>query len=399
MNDRTNVVDMLRQRRPIAHSRAQSAPPGVDTASLPRVGARPAVAASPSLDRDGEDAGQLDGISRLVDGFYAGLLGQCPVSEPLGLLRQRLRATRAIIVIRTGHDGEPLLMSSEADGIALAPGTDRFALNDAGNRVTGADTCLAGGTVCSLRAFRDRDQLPFDDRDRRLCESLVPHLRRALGLRIQIDSSESERALYSRVVNRLLVGVLILDERGQVTCATPMAQALLASQDGVKLIAGRPHAWSPAQDRELQQLIRETIGHFSAGACAAGVAMSLRRPSGARDLGLVVHGLAECDRSTGRPRAAAAIFLRDPERSVEVENNVLQQLFDLTPAEAEVARRLAEGLSLEEAAVSLKIRHNTARAHLRSIFAKSGITRQSDLVRILLNSAAVLGFGASLAVQ
>ena len=53
--------------------------------------------------------------------------------------------------------------------------------------------------------------------------------------------------------------------------------------------------------------------------------------------------------------------------------------------------RLAAGLSLEDAASSLDISRNTARAHLRSIFSKSGITRQTELVRLMLNSAVVLG--------
>ena len=52
---------------------------------------------------------------------------------------------------------------------------------------------------------------------------------------------------------------------------------------------------------------------------------------------------------------------------------------------------LANGLSLEEAAEVLNIRRNTARAHLRSIFSKTGVRRQTELVRIMLNSVVALG--------
>ena len=45
---------------------------------------------------------------------------------------------------------------------------------------------------------------------------------------------------------------------------------------------------------------------------------------------------------------------------------------------------------LEEAAEALNIRRNTARAHLRSIFSKTGVRRQTELVRIMLNSVAAL---------
>ena len=51
------------------------------------------------------------------------------------------------------------------------------------------------------------------------------------------------------------------------------------------------------------------------------------------------------------------------------------------------------GLSLDEAAEKLGIKRNTVRAHLRAIFSKAGVTRQSELVRILLNG--VLGLSSS----
>ena len=69
----------------------------------------------------------------------------------------------------------------------------------------------------------------------------------------------------------------------------------------------------------------------------------------------------------------------------------VRKLFDLTRKEAELAMCLTNGRSLREAAVDLGITLNTARAHLRSIFAKTGIDRQARLVRAILRSVAALG--------
>jgi DNA-binding CsgD family transcriptional regulator len=52
---------------------------------------------------------------------------------------------------------------------------------------------------------------------------------------------------------------------------------------------------------------------------------------------------------------------------------------------------LGDGLTLDEAAHALSISRNTARAHLRSIFAKTGVTRQTMLVRLIVTSLAQLG--------
>jgi DNA-binding CsgD family transcriptional regulator len=85
-----------------------------------------------------------------------------------------------------------------------------------------------------------------------------------------------------------------------------------------------------------------------------------------------------------------AIFLRDTEGRVDPPVRLAQELFHLTPAETALAIQLANGLSLEDASEVLNIRRNTARAHLRSIFSKTGVRRQTELVRIFLNSVAWL---------
>ena len=62
---------------------------------------------------------------------------------------------------------------------------------------------------------------------------------------------------------------------------------------------------------------------------------------------------------------------------------LLRRLFDLTPAESRLARKLARGDSLEEVAQSLDVKMTTARSQLAAIFAKTGTCRQAQLVAIL----------------
>ena len=87
------------------------------------------------------------------------------------------------------------------------------------------------------------------------------------------------------------------------------------------------------------------------------------------------------------------VYIRDAVGKSQASNEVAKKLFGLTPAETALSIQLANGLSLEEAAEALNIRRNTARAHLRAIFSKTGVRRQTELVRIFLNSVAALGQG------
>ncbi|MNR02788.1 Bacterial regulatory protein, luxR family [compost metagenome] len=120
-------------------------------------------------------------------------------------------------------------------------------------------------------------------------------------------------------------------------------------------------------------------------------AMSVARPSGQVNLGLVVEAIPSLDWGEGKGKPAAVVYIRDAVGKSMASEVVTKQLFNLTRAETALAMELANGLSLEEAAEVLNVRRNTARAHLRSIFSKTGVRRQTELVRILLNSVVALG--------
>lgn len=65
-------------------------------------------------------------------------------------------------------------------------------------------------------------------------------------------------------------------------------------------------------------------------------------------------------------------------------------IFGLSPAQCRVAALVAEGMSLKEIALEMRITQNTARTHLNRIFDKVGVRTQPALVKILLSTAAPL---------
>ena len=64
----------------------------------------------------------------------------------------------------------------------------------------------------------------------------------------------------------------------------------------------------------------------------------------------------------------------------------LRLKFGLTRREAALAILLSRGLTLGQAATDLGISEQTARAYLRQIFQKAGVSRQADLVRQVFGS-------------
>jgi len=81
--------------------------------------------------------------------------------------------------------------------------------------------------------------------------------------------------------------------------------------------------------------------------------------------------------------AQAVIVLVDPRAKVTTPEAGLRQAFRLTQAEARLASRLAAGEALNDVCDRLGIAKETGRNQLKSIFAKTGVNRQAELVLLM----------------
>ena len=371
----------------------------------------------------------LETYSELVGAVYDGLLESIPWQKCMLRMRTEFAANYVTMILRSPRAGDHGLMINVGDTTTEGlisynshfyamdpfvglPSDKMVTINEIVDeerwvampfyqeflypvnvhRLMGADIVLEDGGECRLRVCRPRDVPDFSARDKALCSMLLPHFKRALTLHGKLDLVESERKLYAGAMDRLMVGTVMLDQHGRVLQTNRQADAILEAGDGIRIVSNMPHATHAADNRELQKLVKAALGRHGNQKTATVVdAISVVRNSGKRNLGVVVHSVAPSEWSEGKIRPAAIIYIRDPEHKAEAPQEIVRQLFNFTPAEANLAMQLANGLSLEDAAIELGIRRNTARAHLRAIFSKTDVTRQTELVRILLNSVATMG--------
>lgn len=80
------------------------------------------------------------------------------------------------------------------------------------------------------------------------------------------------------------------------------------------------------------------------------------------------------------------IILVDPAKQRPPAIDDLMDLFDLTRSEAKLTQKLAEGLALDQAAELVGISHSSARTYLKTIFSKTGVNRQPQLMKTVLSS-------------
>lgn len=372
----------------------------------------------------------LTEFSELLAQLYAGTLDEVPWQSFLATARRLLDADTIILLLRrpSGEDRGVILGDSSSPGFETGQGPyidgfyaqdpfvnlpvdevvtldeyigTRMLLNSEFYRVclepfdifhiVGVDMVLEDGTKASLRATRSRGAPAFTRREKDLCRLLTPHLKRAISIHARIERIESERTLFAGAMTQLALATIILDESGDILHTNPIADELLAEADGLRRIDGRLSISRSADNLHLRELITAAITAQRQGESSIAQAMSIARPSGRAPLGLVVRPVPAREWAEGQRAPCVGIFVSNPEQHASAPKERLIELFGLTPAESGLAIALANGLNLDEAAAELEISRNTGRAHLRSIFAKTGVTQQAKLVRLILQSVANLG--------
>jgi DNA-binding CsgD family transcriptional regulator len=375
----------------------------------------------------GIDLGKVD---PLIGALYDGPMQSPPWSTALPLMRDCLRAKHVTLMLRppspdssgvminTGPVTTQGVESYETHFFALDP----FVRLKEGEVVTaeeligkswlsspvyveylkpldirhllGSDIYTEEGIECRLRVTRSHDAKPFTAEDKALLRYLLPHLKRSIQLHARLDFLECERQLFAGTVNRMLLGMISFDQNGTILETNQEARRILTDKDGITLSGNNLVVHGSTEGRELQRMIKQALAPAPGGVQGPGVveALAVTRPSGRSKLGVLVKAIPIGQWSESRHRPAAVVFLRDPEsNAVQPSHELVRRLFELTRMEATLALLLAEGHTLDEAAEKMNVRRNTARTHLRSIFCKTGVTRQTMLVRLLLNSVITLG--------
>lgn len=136
------------------------------------------------------------------------------------------------------------------------------------------------------------------------------------------------------------------------------------------------------------QLLVEALGQL--GGPQATSVRSIPIPASAGADALIAH-LVPVRRAANDvfARAAGLLMITSVTRPELPMADVLTGLFDLTPAEARVARGVASALGVDEMAAAYGLSRETVRTQLKSVMAKTGTSRQAELALLLSGASGV----------
>ena len=179
------------------------------------------------------------------------------------------------------------------------------------------------------------------------------------------------------------IGIIQLDGRGRIVAATDTALNFLRRGDCLFDRNRSLHARSAPENAVLQQLLVGALPPRGEG----GVGGSLKVKGSGVVPGLMVHISPVRADKTGfcAYRIAALVLLAEPASPLRINPAMLRTALGLTPAESRVAAQLAEGKTVRDIASTMTRSENTIRWHLRRIYDKHGISREVELVLLVLS--------------
>jgi DNA-binding CsgD family transcriptional regulator len=201
-----------------------------------------------------------------------------------------------------------------------------------------------------------------------------------MQLRFLLERNREQEKLALDALDQLAAGVLILDSQARVVFANTAAREIATAQD-VLVLAERTVR---CQQREQSEALRRLVGSAITGGPGGSLLLSAparRLPVSALVTPLI--GTLAVSLAAQGLQGAAAVFLSDPERHAATLAEHLHAIYKLSPTEARVAWLIARSFSIRDAAKSLGIAPETVRTHLKHIYVKTGVNRQSALACLL----------------
>jgi DNA-binding CsgD family transcriptional regulator len=247
--------------------------------------------------------------------------------------------------------------------------------------------------VAKLRMSRRRGMPEFSLAEKSLFVRMIPHLEEALGHYARNTVMKIESSVYSRALNQLLMGVMILDQKDEIICCNEIAETIVTQSPLIEMSEGQIHIEDSSKRSAWNNAIRDARAAFRVGSQEDIGALRLSRTEQhkAHVIQLLVRPFSLPNYDFSTADIGLAVFISDGAMRHILSRDVIRQLFGLTRAESMLVLKLCDGLAVGQAAFALNISTNTARSQLRSVYEKTGAHRLSELIGLIFNSTANLG--------
>lgn len=235
---------------------------------------------------------------------------------------------------------------------------------------------VATGFVLELPAARG----PLDADEREVARRLGEHMREALHAFERVRALMSQALAGHGLLSAFPYPMWLLDEDRYIVFSNPAAErevesGVRAARRGSQLALIRTRS-----DRELTERLSALCRASHGTNTVIDLRSNAAEPPIWLHLSLLVPEVV-MGAFGASPQVLATLF--DPRRVSALDPFALTQMFNLTPTEAKVAARLADGLNAQQIGEAHGTAEATVRTQVRQVLHKMGTQRVVDVVRVL----------------
>lgn len=238
----------------------------------------------------------------------------------------------------------------------------------------------------AIAIFRDEESGPWQKGDIRIIQEIIPHIKRALDIHAEFTRLRVQQDALVMGLDRLVIGLLLCDQNSRIVYINPTAKAIIEAHPALALGEEGLSLYHADDDKNLHSTIRNIALNDSEDSWKQSVAIAVTHPDVDAPLPLLVTPIHAqmLTSNLDYEGAQVAVFLSDPNSKQPISVNNLVSVYGLTPSEAQVAISIANGSSIATIAETTNHSAHTIRSQLKSTFRKTGVSRQSELIKLLL---------------
>jgi len=212
---------------------------------------------------------------------------------------------------------------------------------------------------------------------------LAPHIRQFSRVRRAMAAADALGASLATLLENKRLGLIQLDGRGRILEANDRARDVLLKRDGLRDDRGVLVALHKGENDELQRLLAQVSPAF--GGQGTGGSMKITRAGARAPLVLEIHPVQAMTTNQCMRQVRALVLVVDPALRAAVDPALAGAALGLTPAESRVAVAMASGQTVAGIALALGCAESTVKTHVKRIYRKLGIHKQTELVQRVLS--------------
>ena len=197
---------------------------------------------------------------------------------------------------------------------------------------------------------------------------LTPHVKRAFSIGNLFIEREAASAGFHGILASLSCAAFVIDKGKSIVFRNAIAEAELAT--GTLL-----HEENSRLALRLTNVVK-SLSDFVESDESRGLDLEFKDQEGARR-----HLTSIALPKLFGEKDLFLVLIRTPAAELHTPLGTASKMFNLTLAESQILSALLQGDTLENASGRFGISRSTVKTHLESIFSKSGVNRQADLIR------------------